>query len=144
MLHASLDCFTDMFDWPSVRTEERKECHSIGVANFHKCLPILASSRFPLIIDHVFERESWFEEIFLAPKGKKTFFVGIHCPLSVLEERERKRGDRRLGLAKLQFDLVHMNKNYDLELDTSIFSSDECAKRILDQINITRCEPIIS
>ncbi|MEM9158429.1 MAG: chloramphenicol phosphotransferase [Verrucomicrobiota bacterium] len=134
LLHASLDTFTDMFDWSSVDDGVRKECHSVGVGNFHRCLPILASGPFPLVVDHVFERQEWFEECFKALKGRRTFFVGVHCPLPVLESREQERGNRRLGLAKSQFERVHVGKDYDLELDTSKFSSEECALAILNEI----------
>ncbi|WP_369426459.1 chloramphenicol phosphotransferase CPT family protein [Pelagicoccus sp. SDUM812002] len=138
IVHASLDTFTDMFDWPSVREEERKECHKVGISNFHKCLPILASGRFPLVVDHVFERMEWFEECFQALKDRSVFFVGVRCPLPILEARERMRADRRTGLAKAQFDLVHVKKVYDLELDTSEMSSDDCAKLILKMITNIR------
>lgn len=46
-------------------------------------------------------------------------FVGLHASLAVLEERERSRGDRELGLARWQFGRVHYGQRYDLEIDTS-------------------------
>ncbi|MCH6257166.1 chloramphenicol phosphotransferase CPT family protein [Puniceicoccaceae bacterium K14] len=134
ILHASLDTFTDMFNWPSIPGDSLKECHKIGVSNFHQCLPTLASSCFPIIIDHVFERMEWFDDCFRSLGKRKTLFVGIHCPLAILEERERTRGDRRIGLAKAQFDRVHFNKKYDLEFDTSENGTDKCAKAILEKI----------
>lgn len=132
VLHASLDTFTDMFDWASVGEKEGSECHTVGVSNFHKSLPVLASSRFPLIVDHVFERKDWFRDCFSALSGTQTLFVGVHCPLSLLEERERERGNRRIGLAKAQFGLVHEEKEYDLEVDTSVMSPNQCAQAILE------------
>tara|TARA_R100000027_G_scaffold23393_1_gene16952 strand:+ start:11779 stop:12378 length:600 start_codon:yes stop_codon:yes gene_type:complete len=135
VLHASLDTFTDMFDWTSISEEEKCACHSVGVSNFHKSLPVLASSKYSLVIDHVFERMDWFRDCFAALTGIQTLFVGVHCPLHVLEARERKRGDRRIGLAKIQFDRVHEKKVYDLELDTSLMSSDRCAGTILERIS---------
>jgi chloramphenicol 3-O-phosphotransferase len=131
-LHASLDVFTDMFHWPAITDQTvRKECHHVGVANFHAALPLLASSRFPLVVDHIFEQHSWFEACRDALKETQTFFVGVHCPLPVLESREIARGDRRGGLAKWQFDRVHQNMSYALEFDTSVVSSDDCATSIL-------------
>jgi chloramphenicol 3-O phosphotransferase len=44
-------------------------------------------------------------------------FVGLFAPLDVLEERERVRGDRVIGLALGQFDRVHRGIAYDLEID---------------------------
>ncbi|MDA3832185.1 MAG: AAA family ATPase [Spirochaetales bacterium] len=131
ILHASLDTFTDMFDWSSVHDEDRKDCHRTGVSNFHNCLTILASNRYTVVVDHVFERTEWVEDCFNALGGRDIIFVGVHCLLETVEERERKRGDRRTGLAKAQFEVVHKNKVYDLEVDTSHLSPEQCAETIL-------------
>lgn len=132
VLHASLDAFTDMFHWPAIGEPElRRECHRFGVANFHAALPLLAASRFPIVVDHVFEQHAWFEACRDALKYKKTYFVGVRCPLAVLEEREKARGDRRAGLSRWQFDRVHEQKPYALEIDTSERSPDECAVAII-------------
>jgi chloramphenicol 3-O phosphotransferase len=132
-LHASLDAFTDMFDWKSVNGDAtRKECHQVGVSNFHSALGILASGRFPIVVDHVFETRSWFEECFAALGAARIFYVGVRCPVEVLEKRELDRGDRRIGMGRWQADHVHEGMRYDLELDTSILSPLQCAHRILE------------
>jgi chloramphenicol 3-O phosphotransferase len=56
--------------------------------------------------------------------------VGVFAPLAVLEERERLRKDRILGLARWQFDRVHQGIDYDLAVDTSVESPESCAVRI--------------
>src|SRR5215813_7788332 len=43
-----------------------------------------------------------------------TFWVGVRCPLDVLERRERERGDRPVGAARGQFGLVHTFRAYDM------------------------------
>jgi chloramphenicol 3-O phosphotransferase len=58
------------------------------------------------------------------------FVVGVFAPLSVLEERERRRGDRMIGLARWQYDRIHAGATYDFEVDTSTLSPMECARRI--------------
>ncbi|HEY1708832.1 MAG TPA: hypothetical protein VGG10_11255 [Rhizomicrobium sp.] len=57
--------------------------------------------------------------------------VGVFAPLDVLERRERNRGDRALGLARSQFDIVHRGRTYDLEIDSSSATADECAAAIV-------------
>ena len=64
------------------------------------------------------------------------FMVGVFAPLDVLEARERRRGDRLIGLARWQYDRVHEGMNYDLEIDTSIATPMECAKLIKDKFQI--------
>jgi chloramphenicol 3-O phosphotransferase len=62
--------------------------------------------------------------------GFRVSFVGIFAPLAVLEERERLRQDRMIGLARWQFDRVHAGRTYDLEIDTSAATAEACAHRI--------------
>ena len=45
-------------------------------------------------------------------------WVGLHCPVEVLEQRERDRGDRMVGQARGHADLVHRWGTYDLDIDT--------------------------
>ena len=142
MLHASLDTFTDMFLWPAIPVAEvRSECHRAGVANFHATLPILAASRFPIVVDHVFEQHAWFEACRDALKTRRTCWVGVRCSLEELERRELARGDRRRGLARWQFMRVHEGKPYALEVDTSRRTPEECAAAILEFVASGENEP---
>jgi chloramphenicol 3-O phosphotransferase len=61
-------------------------------------------------------------------------FVGVKCPFEIAEQREQERGDRTLGLVKAHYDLVHSHGIYDLEIDTSILTSLECANQIKNQL----------
>lgn len=68
--------------------------------------------------------------------GLTVHWVGVFAPLDVLEERERRRGDRDIGLARWQFDRVHQGIRYDLEIDTSGATPEECAERIKDEFGV--------
>jgi chloramphenicol 3-O phosphotransferase len=57
-------------------------------------------------------------------------FVGLRLPRELAERRERERGDRGPGGAAAFYDLVHAHAVYDLELDTSVLSPEECALQI--------------
>ncbi len=57
-------------------------------------------------------------------------FVGLFASLEVIEARERARGDRRLGLARWQFERVHQGQRYDLEIETSGSTPEENARHI--------------
>lgn len=64
------------------------------------------------------------------------YVVGVRCPIDVAEARERARAakERNLGvpieLRVPEFDLVHSNGSYDVEVDTSVLSELECVLRI--------------
>ena len=58
-------------------------------------------------------------------------FVKVACPLPIVEQRERARGNRTLGLASFQFHRVHHDRVYDVEVDTSQHTPDTCAAQIV-------------
>jgi|SRR5688572_1115544 len=62
------------------------------------------------------------------------FFIGIKPPLEVLERWEAARGDRDPDHARAHYDLIHAHGIYDLVLDPSQVTPDECARVILDRV----------
>jgi chloramphenicol 3-O phosphotransferase len=58
-------------------------------------------------------------------------WVGVHCPLAVVEQRERDRGDRIVGTARGQYARVHTFREYDVDVDTSVATPGQCAEAIL-------------
>ena len=81
--------------------------------------------------DHVLAEPAWVQECARLFAGLPALFVGIRCPLEVLEQREKERRDRTLGQAWAQFDLVHAHGMYDLETDglfLSVFLPNPCYK----------------
>lgn len=63
------------------------------------------------------------------------FAVGLHASLDVLEQRERDRQDRLIGLARGQYNVVHKGKDYDFEVETSATSPEEIATLIVDRFS---------
>lgn len=59
----------------------------------------------------------------------------MNCSLDELRRREIKRGDRSIGQSEWQ--LWHMDNSviYDLEVDTSINTTEECADQIISKLN---------
>lgn len=90
---------------------------------FHRCIPALASAGNALIVEHVLESQSWFDDCVRLLAPFDVFFVGVHCPLKELERRERERGDRTLGEGRSHLlEGVHTWGEYDFEVDTSVGS----------------------
>jgi chloramphenicol 3-O phosphotransferase len=63
-------------------------------------------------------------------------FVGLHASLEVLERRERERGDRLIGLARGQYERLHRNIAYDLEIDTAAVTPAQAAQAIRDAFGL--------
>ncbi|WP_027053928.1 phosphotransferase-like protein [Mesorhizobium erdmanii] len=62
--------------------------------------------------------------------------VGVMAPLEVLEAREAQRSDRLPGLARWQYERVHVAMRHDLEIDTSQLTPLECARRIQQRFQL--------
>jgi len=82
-----------------------------------------------LIVDDVMLGSTGAEYVELL-SAFEVFFVGVFAPLEILEARERLRDDRLIGLARWQFDRVHEGMSYDLEIDTSLSTPEDCADLI--------------
>ena len=87
---------------------------------FHRCLPALAEAGNNLIVEHIVETSEWMDRLLELLEPIDVYFVGLHCPLPELERRERERGDRRIGEAKLDFETTHALCLYDLEIISSL------------------------
>jgi chloramphenicol 3-O phosphotransferase len=103
------------------------------IAGFHAAAAAIARAGNLVIVDDVLEEEPpWIENLLTLFDGLDVIFVGVHCPLEELERREQQRGDRKRGMARLQFDQVHATALYDVEVDTSRLAPQVCAARIID------------
>lgn len=83
-----------------------------------------------LIVDEVLICDDEMEKCVKLFSDFDVFYVGIHAPLDVIENREKQRKDRVQGLARWQFEVVHHNVTYDLEIDNTSLSPFDCAKLI--------------
>jgi chloramphenicol 3-O phosphotransferase len=86
-------------------------------AGFHHSLPALAKAGNNLIVEHIVETKAWMNLLLELLEPFDVFFVGVHCPLFELERREIERGNRRIGEARQDFEIVHTFGLYDLEID---------------------------
>ncbi len=74
--------------------------------------------------------------------GLPVLFVGVRCPLEVIMERRRATGwdtpgpDEPIPAPILRWQKeVHVPGIYDLEVDTSVLTSEECAARIRERLD---------
>jgi chloramphenicol 3-O phosphotransferase len=99
------------------------------VSGMHHCTATLASLGNNVILDSVAFGERLAECVTVL-HTLPVLFVGVRCPLHIAQQRELARGDRTPGQAANQIHLVHAHGVYDLEVDTSVLSSLECAHLI--------------
>lgn len=60
--------------------------------------------------------------------------VEVYCPLDICRQRNIIRGDRYEMQSQEQYDLMAENIKYSIRVDTSIYSSEECAGQILRKL----------
>ena len=66
---------------------------------------------------------------------QKLYFVGVRCPLPVVEHREAARLGRFPGTVASHFDICHAHGIYDIEVDTSTATPEACAEQVADRIS---------
>ena len=120
--HFSFDHLRDSNALPMERVRsgefDRSAMRPAVFDGFHRCLPVLAEAGNNLIVEHIVENEMWMSDLVKLLTGLDVFFVGVHCPLPELERRERERGNRRVGEARTDYQIVHGFAEYDLEIDS--------------------------
>ncbi len=143
-LHVQMDAFCDMMpdalqDHPdgfAFRTyyEDGKALVSIQTGpvgertlrGMRHAIAAMAAQGNNMIVDDVMLGDEAAEYAALL-SGYRVILVGVFASLESLEARERQRGDRMIGLARWQYDRVHRNKHYDLEIDTETSTPMESA-----------------
>ncbi|MCP4176838.1 MAG: hypothetical protein GY756_03650 [bacterium] len=132
--------------------------------NFRDLLPAIVKSSFysaasflyqnnNVILDYVFsdfnntetfEPSSYIdliEEVLIFFKIKENVrltLVKVTADIDILLEREILRENRSIGLVERQINLIHKSIDYDMEIDTSILSPIQNARRVLDFIGNER------
>ncbi|CAM3109932.1 AAA family ATPase [Paenibacillus sediminis] len=133
-LHISVDKFLYMLPVDYINGgkpwEATKEVMFKVIKGMHHALPALVATGNNIIVDHVLEERQWLEECVTLLADYKVLFVSVTCSLEELQRRERERGDRNIGLANYQYNLVHTHGIYDLEIDTEYNKTQECALQI--------------
>ena len=104
------------------------------ITGMHQSIASLASSGNNLIFDHVLLERDWLTECVDLLSEFQVLFVGVRCPIQVVEKRERERGNRFPGQARGHFHSVHSHQLYDLEVDTSSGTPRDSAAEIRDRL----------
>ncbi len=101
------------------------------LAGYRAAVAGMARAGLDVIVDEVLlsaeDWEGWRVEL----AGLSVRWGAVELPLDVALRRERDRGDRVIGMAAAQFDVVHSFAAYDLRVDTGELTPEEAAEAIL-------------
>jgi chloramphenicol 3-O phosphotransferase len=94
----------------------------------------LAQGGNNIIIDDIILNQSFLDDYLDVMGDEQLYFVGVRCPLSVIEQRESQRLGRFPGTAESHFISCHAHDIYDVQVDTSTASPESCAELIVKRI----------
>ena len=101
------------------------------IAAYRGAVGCAARAGLNVIVDEVLLSEedwaAWTAEL----RGLEAFWVRVDLELALVEARERDRGDRVIGMARAQYDVVHRYAVYDARVDTGTMDADAAADAVL-------------
>ncbi|WP_234117487.1 chloramphenicol phosphotransferase CPT family protein [Clostridium hydrogenum] len=105
----------------------------------HETILLFSEKGHNVIVDDVVldlpDKNDWLYEYSVILQNSNVLFVKVNCGLDELRRREIKRGDRSIGQSEWQLGNMDNSVIYDLEVDTSINSTEVCADQIISKLN---------
>jgi chloramphenicol 3-O phosphotransferase len=95
----------------------------------------MAQAGARIILDEAFLGGAASQQRWLTALGAlRVLWVGVRCDGAVAAAREIARGDRIIGMATSQAELVHQGVRYDLQVDTTHIEALDCARAIAARV----------
>lgn len=88
-----------------------------------------------VIVDHVITSERIYEQLTGMLSEYDLKQIHVTCPLEVLMQRERERGDRCIGGAEASYMYLVPKEGYHVTVDTHNMTHKECCERIFQVLN---------
>jgi len=85
-----------------------------------------------IIIDDILLEPDFLRDYVEVFSDLEVIFVGVRCPLNVINAREQTRPGRFPGTAYGHFHTCHAHSCYDIEVDTSQGTPLECARQVVN------------
>jgi chloramphenicol 3-O phosphotransferase len=102
-----------------------------ALAAYRATVAGVARSGLDVIVDEVLLSEDDWHGWQVDLAGLAVRWVRVECALDVVEARERERGDRVVGMARSQYEVVHRHPRYDARVDTATTGPEAAADAIL-------------
>ena len=105
------------------------------LAGMRRAIAAFAAEGLHVIIDDLLFESKYLEDYARVLDPEHTWFVGVHCDLEVVLQREATRIGRFPGTAKAHFEQVHAHDvEYDIDVDTTTTDPKIVCERIIDRL----------
>ncbi len=108
------------------------------LAGMHRAVAALAAAGYNVAVDHCLQQPELLADCLAVWTPFRVLFVGVQCPLDILQARSYARPDRGATVKNVfrwQAHEVHRHGRYDLELDTSRCTPAEGALRVRQRLH---------
>jgi len=122
-------------DFMKLRTDEKIYEDDVFEISSDMCDKVLEylKTNDGVIIDHVITSERIYKQLLDRTHGYEMLKVHVTCPLNELLKRENDRGNRCVGSAEASYQYLYPKDGYDVGIDTSKHSTEECAALIMNK-----------
>ena len=131
------DLFQEMVGEKYLRDNYWKHLSDVIIMMYHTAKLYSDMGKHVLIDGILVEREEitpHYEQLLEILKENPLDLVEVYCPLELCRQRSIARGDRYEDQSEEQAALMATNIAYSLRVDTSLYSSAECADQIISQL----------
>ncbi len=131
------DLFQEMIGDNYLRTNYWKYLGEVIIMMYHTAKLYSDMGKNVLIDGILVEREEikpHYHQLLDILKDNPLDIVEVYCPLDICRQRNIIRGDRYETQSQEQYALMAENIRYSVKVDTSIYSSEECAEMIINEL----------
>ena len=131
------DLFQEMVGEKFLRENYWKYLSEVIIMMYHTAKLFSDMGKNVLIDGILVEREEirpHYQQLVDILKDNPLDIVEVYCPLDICRKRNMIRGDRYERQSEEQYELMAQNIKYSMRVDTSLYSSTECADMIIKEL----------
>jgi len=131
------DLFQEMVGEKFLRENYWKYLSEVILMMYHTAKMFSDMGKNVLIDGILVEREEikpHYQQMLDILKDNPLDIVEVYCPLEICRQRNIMRGDRYETQSQEQYELMADNIQYRMKVDTSVYSSVECAEMIVKEL----------
>jgi chloramphenicol 3-O phosphotransferase len=135
-VHLEEDCFVfNTYHHRFLTGETAAPIFTKTMLGYYRSLKAFLSAGHNVLADTGFYTPDLLAKCVQELASDRVWIIGVHCSVTELERRELERADRQRGLAKEQYATIHNGVIYDIEVDTTQRTVEECAQTIKERLS---------